>query len=146
VEFSAIDFDDKQADLAPVSGPGVMDYLLMNTGTAINALALLAIAFLVVWFGLRPLGRSLGEAVSAQQALAAPMPGGFAGELTADGPAPFQIGDMGFATQELDDSGMPALKPSKAAALRERLAALVDADDAEVTKALKEWMKETRRT
>ena len=60
ITLTAMDFVDTQLLDEPVSGPGVMETLTRNLGGIINALAFVAVAFLVVWMGMRPLARSLG--------------------------------------------------------------------------------------
>ncbi len=60
VTLTAMDFVDNQLVDEPVAGPGVMAVLTQNLGGIINAVAFLAVAFLVVWLGLRPLARSVG--------------------------------------------------------------------------------------
>ncbi len=153
VEISAVDFDDKNANLAPVAGPGIVDYMMMNMGTAINALALLGVVFVVVWFGLRPLTRladpaeAAGAPVDGGNLLAG---GGFAGgdgAMQLDGPGGFGGGGFassGFAGDALADQSETPGKRGQSNPVRDKLVSMVDSDDAEVTKALKDWMKEAQ--
>ena len=59
VTLTAMEFLDDQLLDAAVPGPTVMETLTRNLGSIINALAFVAVAFLVVWFGFRPVARSL---------------------------------------------------------------------------------------
>ncbi len=60
VTLKAMDFVETQLLDQPVSGPGVMEMLTRNLGGIINSLAFVAVAFLVVWMGMRPLARQMG--------------------------------------------------------------------------------------
>lgn len=60
VTLTAMDFLENQLlEDSAASGPGFMDVLSRNIGGIINSLAFVAVAFLVVWFGLRPMIRSV---------------------------------------------------------------------------------------
>ncbi len=154
VEIVATDFAAGEGALAPVSGPGLRDYLMMNTGTAINAAAMLGVVFLVIWFGLRPVTRMLGEQARpvALEATAAPtaalesqagaaLPAPALGVAGAPAGAALAIAHDGRASGQL--AALPAedLRRKKSAAMREKLEAIVESDSAEVTKVLKGWMQ-----
>jgi len=60
VTVTPMDFLESQLlDDAP-TGPSIMEILSRNLAGIINSLAFLAVAFLVVWMGIRPMVRSLG--------------------------------------------------------------------------------------
>ncbi|WEX78012.1 flagellar basal-body MS-ring/collar protein FliF [Sinorhizobium numidicum] len=67
VTLNAMDFVETQLLDQPVAGPGVMEMLTRNLGGIINSLAFVAVAFLVVWMGVRPLARQLGFGGAAGQ-------------------------------------------------------------------------------
>ena len=54
INVSAVEFIDG-LDGAEVYQPGILDWFGAQTGTMINALAFVVVAFLVAWFGLRPM-------------------------------------------------------------------------------------------
>jgi flagellar M-ring protein FliF len=60
VTLTAMDFVETQLLDEAASGPGMMEVLNRNIGGIINSLAFVAVAFLVVWLGLRPLIRTVG--------------------------------------------------------------------------------------
>ncbi len=66
VTVTAMDFLENQLlDQAAANGPGIGEMLTRNMGGIINSAAFVLVAFLVVWFGLRPVVRSMtGTAVS----------------------------------------------------------------------------------
>ncbi|MTI45919.1 flagellar M-ring protein FliF [Roseibium hamelinense] len=54
VKVSVVDFIDGGRNMQPIPPLTISEYLLRQSGNIINALAILAVAGLVVWFGLRP--------------------------------------------------------------------------------------------
>jgi flagellar M-ring protein FliF len=67
VTLTAMDFLETQLLDEAGGGPGVMESLSRNLGTIVNSLAFVAVAFLVVWLGIRPLVRSVtGTGVAAE--------------------------------------------------------------------------------
>lgn len=156
LEISAVDFPGDGKALAPVQGPGLMDYLMMNIGTGINALALLGVVFVVVWLGMRPAARILQEQPKALTAEAASN-GSIASNAGLGLPAP-DFGAMGAGNGVggdlngfgFDGNGFdmpaPALSSRKAQsnAIRERLSAIVEENDESVTRVLKSWMQEAK--
>jgi len=70
VTGTAMDFLENQLlDQSAASGPGFGEMLTRNMGGIINSAAFVLVAFLVVWFGLRPVVRSVtGTAVSTETA------------------------------------------------------------------------------
>ena len=71
VTITAMDFLETQLLDEAVAGPGVTEVLSRNSAGIINSLAFVAVAFLVVWLGVRPVVRSMsagGAATSAELA------------------------------------------------------------------------------
>jgi flagellar M-ring protein FliF len=60
VTLTAMDFLENQLLEESATGPGVMEILSRNLGGIINSLAFVAVAFLIVWMGIRPMIRSAG--------------------------------------------------------------------------------------
>ncbi|MGG7516913.1 flagellar basal-body MS-ring/collar protein FliF [Allorhizobium undicola] len=60
VTLTAMDFMENQLLDEASTGPGVMDMLSRNLAGIINSLAFVAVAFLIVWMGIRPMVRSMG--------------------------------------------------------------------------------------
>ena len=59
VTLTAMDFLETQLLDEATSGPGIMEVLSRNSAGIINSLAFVAVAFLVVWLGVRPLVRTV---------------------------------------------------------------------------------------
>ncbi|AYC99637.1 flagellar basal-body MS-ring/collar protein FliF [Neorhizobium sp. NCHU2750] len=70
VTVTAMDFLDNQLLDETDTGPGLMDVLTRNAGGIINSLAFLAVAFLVVWLGLRPIIRTVTGTGKSSETLA----------------------------------------------------------------------------
>lgn len=70
VTVTAMDFLENQLlDQAAANGPGFGEILARNMGGIINSAAFVLVAFLVVWFGLRPVIRSVsGTAIATETA------------------------------------------------------------------------------
>ncbi len=60
VEITVMDFLESEILDEAAASPGMGDTITRYLGTIINALAFVAVAFLIVWFGFRPLARSMG--------------------------------------------------------------------------------------
>ena len=71
IKVLAEDFADAGHDLEPVPSASIVDMLMRQSGTAINALTVLVVAVLLIMFGLRPLVRVLTPAEPEMAALAA---------------------------------------------------------------------------
>jgi flagellar M-ring protein FliF len=69
VTLTAMDFLEAQLlEEAAASGPGMGEVLTRNLGGIINSLAFVLVAFLVVWFGLRPVIRNMAGSGAATEA------------------------------------------------------------------------------
>ncbi len=95
IEVSVMDFMENQILDEAALGPSVGETLLRYLGTTINALAFVAVAFLIVWFGFRPLARSMGGLSPAGAALP--------GADGADDPLGLELPD--FAPSGVDGPG-----------------------------------------
>jgi len=53
IKVSAVDFVETGHDLEPVPPPSIFEIMMRQSGTVINALTVLGVALLLIWFGLR---------------------------------------------------------------------------------------------
>lgn len=145
IEIVAADFAAGEGAMAPEASPGVRDYMLMNAGTAINALAFLGVAFLVVWFGVRPMTRMLAQqAPTALEASAVPtaaLENMSGAALLAPGANVAAIASDKTSEGARTGAQLEGPRRQKNMAMREKLEAIVESDSAEVTKVLKGWMQ-----
>ena len=136
VTVAALEFQQGN-QLEPVAGPSILEQLLGHVGSIVNALAILGVSALLIWFGLRPATKALLEAKvrepepvarlqaepqSAATASAVPA-------VTGEG-APNLIADL---TEKL---GRTPLK---------RLEQMIDYDEEQAAAILKQWMRGAER-
>jgi len=147
VSVTAMDFLENQLLEDAPTGPGIMEMLSRNLGGIINSLAFVAVAFIIVWMGIRPMVRSVGgttpaltgvgtEAAGLELPDFSPALGGDAGSLM-DGFG----SDFGFdSTDDLltmgDDGGFNRrLKEGP----ERRLARMVEMSEERAAKILRKW-------
>lgn len=152
VVASATGFDEKRGDVIDVSAvefidgldgmalpqPGMMDSFGKYTGTLINAAAFVTVAFLVAFFGLRPMAAALTARTAP--ALVAP---GFE-EMQRSLPTP-ELAAESAGTPALESAGHSAvaqaddisrrLKPAP----QERLVRMVDLNEERTAQILRKW-------
>lgn len=137
VEIAAVDFGATSA-LPPITTPGLADYLAMNVGTAINALALLGVVLCAGWFGSRVVARALDHgppAVAAAQPAAA-----IANEGASALPAPASSDAVvgGDTRSRREPAGSPRARRE---AVRGRLEAMVADKEDETARIFQRWMQ-----
>jgi flagellar M-ring protein FliF len=134
ITVAAVEFLPAGELLEPVASPGVGAYLLDQMGTFAKALAIVAAALILAWFGLRPATRMLLEFQPPQVAETAnqlPFEPQIASAFAMDSqfasePAPDLIGDL---TSKINRT------PQK------RLEQMVDYDEDQVVAILKQWLR-----
>ncbi|MBO3758385.1 flagellar M-ring protein FliF [Ciceribacter sp. L1K23] len=65
VTLTAMEFLENQLLEESATGPSVTEILSRNLGGIINSLAFVAVAFLIIWMGIRPMVRSVGGTSSS---------------------------------------------------------------------------------
>lgn len=138
IKVLAADFSDSNHELDPVSSPGIGDVLLRQSGTAINALAAVVVAVLLIAFGIRPLTRALAPApalASIEMAATTPVPALEA--PAAAGVAPLAPGFVEAAPEQSlieDVTSRPRRSPQR------RLEQMVEFDEDQAAAILKQWI------
>lgn len=150
ITLTAMDFLDHQLLDAAVPGPGVMEVLTRNLGGIINALAFLGVAFVVVWFGLRPAVRSItgGGSANALEADAAGLElPDFSPAVGVGGPGATLMdgfgADFGFdSTDDLlnaGDDGEGTFNRRVKEGPERRLSRMVEISEERAAKILRKW-------
>jgi flagellar M-ring protein FliF len=134
IAVSALEFLQDGQPLEAVGSTGIVAQLLSQLGSIVNALAIVGVAALLIWFGLRPATRAILEAKGSEPAAAeqlqmqpqlavaeVPRAGAVAGEEH-----PNLIADL---TEKL---GRTPLK---------RLEQMIDYDEDQAAAILKQWMR-----
>lgn len=141
IKVTAVDFSDSFQNMAPVPALSLTDVLLRQLGTVINALAILTVALLLIWFGLRPaMAALLPRIVSAATEVAPETEAAAAlGALTGAAATTAQLAGAGTGnmTHLLEDmTSRMNNSPLKV------LEQLVQMDEEQAATILRQWMKE----
>ena len=130
LKVSAVEFSKDGRELEPTPSAGLLDRLIQQTGSLVNAVAALGVAVLLVWFGIRPGIRALSEARTAsppEQALVA----GPAAVISAQQLA---FSDPSSADLIEDIRGLPRRQAQR------RLEQIVALDELQAAAILKQWI------
>jgi len=147
LKVTAVDFLDTGSSLEPIPSPGFGEMFMRQSGTLINALTILAVAVLLIWFGLKPAIRAIVAVPAAKD------------ENEVD---PFDSPntdlldslnfDVGAAPASDDIAQMVGMDPAyledltrnQATSPKARLEKLVDFDEAHAAQVLKQWIHQTQ--
>ncbi|MGN6583157.1 MAG: flagellar basal-body MS-ring/collar protein FliF [Rhizobiaceae bacterium] len=133
IDVAAVPFSDMDSN-ATTAGPSLMDRLSVHVGTLINAAAFIVVAFLLTWFGLKPLTSALMKPPAnalAQNDVRA-LPAG-EGQIALPG-----SDAMGVAAANPMDELRQKLRPAP----QERLARMVDLNEERTALILRKWARQ----
>jgi flagellar M-ring protein FliF len=143
IKVSVVDFADGDRDLAPVEPPSFLELLLRQSGSFVSAGAVVLIALMLLWFGLRPATRALlalppGPSQEAQAAPLAELPAPLGGLAGAGG------SDQNFLIEAKDerDEFLETLLARKDKSPQRHLQKLVEFDEEVAAAILKQWIRE----
>ena len=135
LKVTAVPFAGAAGDLEPVADPGIREVLMRQSGTLINAGAILIVAVLLIVFGLRP----TVKAVLARPALSE-APAATAGMLpTPDDPPAADTAQRQLARQE-EMNLIEDLTSKMNRSPQKRLEQIVDYDETQAAAVLRQWM------
>jgi flagellar M-ring protein FliF len=141
IKVAAVDFIDSGKELEPVPPVSFIDAVTRQFGSIVSAFAMLGVAALVVWLGLRPATRALidlREPPRAEAALA--LAGAAPDALEApDGPAL-----LGEGPRE-DQALLEDWTPKRGRPAQKRLEQLIELDEAQAAAILKQWIRHGER-
>jgi flagellar M-ring protein FliF len=140
IKISAVEFLEADKELEPQPAAPLAEIVLRQSGTVVNALTVLVVALLLIWFGVRPATRALLEA-----------PGKKSLELREDVPAlePFSGFDpavvsppglSGWDQGDGDPSLIEDLTRGSRRSPQRRLEQIVELDEEQAAAVLKQWM------
>lgn len=136
VTVAAVDFVQGADALEPVPAPGIVEQLMEHTGTAIKALALIVVTFLLVWFGLRPIANQMIEAQAREaEALAA------AEQAKLEQEAQVQAKALAQAQEEAE--ALPELPKPNQLTPQKKLERLIEFGEEQAAGILRQWMRAT---
>lgn len=146
VTVTAMDFLETQLLDEAATGPGLSEMLMRNLGGIINSLAFVAVAFVVVWLGVRPVVRSVTGTVVAGEA--APEAAGLElPDFSPGGASPSLMDGFGsdFGFDSADDVFGGGEDPNGSFNRRvkegpeKRLARMVEISEERAAKVLRKW-------
>jgi len=137
LNVASVEFIDG-LDGEEISEPGLLDFLSRQLGTIINAAAFVLVAFLVTWYGLKPMARAL----TAQDTAGAPQLENLRRTLSDAGTDPRLLapdgGDPADEITEEEDRGFQLkIRPAPQA----RLARMVDLNEERTANILRKWAR-----
>jgi flagellar M-ring protein FliF len=138
IKISVVDFVDSSRELEPAPGPSILEILARQTGSMINAGAVVLVAGMVVWFGVRPGLRMLlpppavaGAAASGASATGTPALG-----------APDPSQNFLIESDDGRDAFLEALLARRDNGPERKLHKLVEFDENQAAAILKQWIRQ----
>jgi len=143
VKVSVVDFVDSSRDLDPAPGPSLIEILARQTGSIANAGAIVAVAAMVVWFGVRP---GLKMALAPPRLAATGDARGAPGRQTPALGAPDSDGQPNesilIETDLGRDAFLQALLARRDNGPERKLLKLVEFDENHAATILKQWIRQ----
>jgi flagellar M-ring protein FliF len=135
VTVAAVDFIVDTERLDPVPSPDIVDMLMRQMGSFVNAITIVAGIALLIWFGLRPAVRAILEQPQPEGLPAGQTP---AIEGQAQGAPPSLPGPALALQEEEEEFALP--RPRKTTP-QQRLEAIVEANEEAVAAMLKQLLR-----
>ncbi len=134
VNISVVDFVDSSRDLEPAAGPSILEILARQTGSIVNAGAVVLVAAMVIWFGVRP---------GLKMLLASPAVASAAAADATPALAPPESG-QNFLIESDDgrDAFLEALLARRDNGPERKLQKLVEFDENQAATILKQWIRQ----
>jgi len=130
ITVAALEFAANAQTLEPVPSVGMVEHLVRNTGSIVNAVAWIGVTALLIWFGLRPALKVILEAP--------------AGEVKAEATA---VGEHPFGASiaaEPQPNLIADLTTKRGRAPQRRLEQMIEYDEEQAAAVLKQWMHGAR--
>lgn len=142
VKVSVVDFVDSGRALEPVPPVSITEYLLRQSGNIINALAILTVSMLVIWFGLRPAVAALVPQVSGPQVEMAELgmlPDGSESDVEA------MDGDQTFLVPPDHSDLLQDLNSKRNQSALRKLESLLEFNEEQSAAILRQWLYDSER-
>jgi len=152
VKVAVVDFAaDSGRDLAPVEAPSLLETLARQAGSFVSSAAIVGVALMLLWFGIRPATRALLAAPSGsapELASLSELPAPLSALDGPGGPA-MALGGLGGSEQNFlidanddRDDFLKELVARKDKSPQRHLQKLVDFDEEVAAAILKQWIRE----
>jgi flagellar M-ring protein FliF len=129
ITVAAVDFIPEMERLEPLPSLSFVDELLRHSGAFVNALAIIVVTALLLWFGVRP----------ALQALSAPPPGEAAETLLLEGGVSHQLAE-GEQPMTAEEAQLAELMEKHATPLQ-RLENAIETNEVVAAVLMKQWLR-----
>jgi len=133
VSVAALEFIDSGHAIEPVPSIGTVEHLLRHTGTFVNAVAMVAMTVLLIWFGVRPAMRAILEPRAAEAARGQTLQA--QAQAMAD-----QTAGARIAAGEVQPNLIADLTSKRGRTPQKRLEQMADFDEEQAVAILKQWM------
>ena len=134
VSVAALEFIDSGHALEPVPSIGIVEHLLRHTGTFVNAVAMVAMTVLLIWFGVRPAMRAILEPRAAEAAKGQTL------QAQAQQAMAEQTAGARIAAGEVQPNLIADLTSKRGRTPQKRLEQMADFDEEQAVAILKQWM------
>ena len=135
IQVSAVDFMEGARDLTPVPGVTFTEVLMRQSGSFVSAFTILAVAGMLIWFGLRPAINTILASSKANES---------AQLLESEGAG--LLGEDGTATARLAQEATPNLVQDVSRKVQngpqKRLEQIVQLDEKQAAAILKQWIRQ----
>ena len=128
--MTAVDFVEGSRELAPVPPIGFVEMLNKQLGSVINAVTILAVASMLVWFGLRPAVNSILTHRAQQGQIEA-----------AEAAAEFEAAALASPQELAELNLVEDLEGKMQRTPQKRLEQIVRLDQMQAAAILKDWMR-----
>ena len=132
VKIEVVDFVDSSRDLEPAPGPSILEIVARQLGSFVNAGAIVLVAAMLIWFGVRPGMRML---------LVAPAPLEAASEELAEMAFPTMGESLMLGNEPERDEFLEALTARRESGPERKMLKLVDFDEGQAATILKQWIR-----
>ena len=147
VKISVVDFADGGRDLAPVEPPSFVELLIRQSGSFVSAGAVVLVALMLLWFGLRPATKALLALPSepTQEAMGMPL-SELPPPMTAlDGVSSPEQNFL-IETEDDRDEFLQTLLARKDKSPQRHLQKLVEFDEEVAAAILRQWIRQGAKT
>jgi len=134
IKVVAVDFSPASAELAPVPAVGMMELVVRQLGTFINAATILFVSLLLIWFGLRPATKAILAKPAFDAARLAASPDASEAEQVTHLPQSAEASLIEDLTSQINRSP------------RKRLEQMVRYSDEQSAAILKQWIHQGARS
>jgi flagellar M-ring protein FliF len=138
IKISVVDFVDSTRDLEPAPGPSILEILARQTGSIVNTGAVVLVAAMVVWFGVRPGLKML----LASPAVASGVANGVSTDATPALGAPGAGQNFLIESDDGRDAFLEALLARRDNGPGRKLQKLIEFDENQAATILKQWIRQ----